>query len=42
VAGRNPNILVDGYHTMSRARRYMWIDGKRYVLPNNDPGGEHN
>jgi hypothetical protein len=41
VAGSNPNILVSGYHTMSRARKYMWIDGKRYTLPDNDPGGEH-
>ena len=42
TASKNPNALVDGYHTVSRARKYMWVDGKRYDLPDNDPGGEHN
>ena len=41
VARTHPNTLIDGYHTMSRARKYMWVDGKRYTLPDNDPGGEH-
>jgi hypothetical protein len=42
TASHNPTALVKGYHTMSRARKYMWVDGKRYDLPDNDPGGEHN
>ena len=42
VANKNPNALVKGYHTVSRARKYMWVDGKKYTLPDNDPGGEHN
>lgn len=42
TANHNPMALVKGYHTMSRARKYMWVDGKRYDLPDNDPGGEHN
>jgi len=42
TASHNPMALVKGYHTMSRARKYMWVDGKRYDLPDNDPGGEHN
>ena len=42
TANRNPNALIEGYHTMSRARKYMWVDGKRFKLPDNDPGGEHN
>ena len=42
TANKNPNALVKGYHTVSRARKYMWVDGKRYDLPDNDPGGEHN
>lgn len=42
TASHNPNALVKGYHTVSRARKHMWVDGKRYDLPDNDPGGEHN
>ena len=42
VANNNPNALVKGYHTVSRARKYLWVDGKKYTLPDNDPGGEHN
>ena len=42
TASHNPNALMKGYHTMSRARKYMWVDGKKYTLPDNDPGGEHN
>ena len=42
AAKSNPNALIKGYHTMSRARKHMWVDGKRYDLPDNDPGGEHN
>ena len=41
VASTNPNTLVDGYHTMSRGRKYMNMDGKRYTLQENDTGGEH-
>jgi len=31
---------TNGYHTPSRTR-YMYYDGKRIELDNNDPGGEH-
>ena len=27
TANQNPMALVKGYHTMSRARKYMWVDG---------------
>lgn len=43
TAKRNPNLfsLRPGYHSVSRTRQYMWVDGKKIVLPSNDPGGEH-
>jgi len=33
--------LRPGYHSVSRTRQCMWIDGKRIELDPNDPGGEH-
>ena len=33
--------LRPGYHSVSRTRQYMWINGERVVLDANDPGGEH-
>ena len=33
--------LRPGYHSVSRTRQYMWIDGKKIKLDPNDPGGEH-
>ena len=44
VAKKNPslfNLRSDGYHSVSRARGYMWINGKKVMLDPNDPGGEH-
>lgn len=43
VAKRNPELfkLRPGYHSVSRTRQYMWVDGKKIVLPAGDPGGEH-
>lgn len=43
TAKRKPAIfnMRPGYHSVSRARQYMWIDGKKVELDKNDPGGEH-
>ena len=43
VAKNNPNLfnLRPGYHSVSRTRQYMWVNGQRVVLDANDPGGEH-
>ncbi len=44
TAKRNPQLFslrTDGYHSLSRTRQYMWINGQRIVLDPNDPGGEH-
>lgn len=43
VAKRKPQLfnIRPGYHSVSRARQYMWIDGKKVKLDKNDPGGEH-
>ena len=43
TAKRNPKLfsLRPGYHSVSRTRQYMWINGERVVLDANDPGGEH-
>jgi hypothetical protein len=43
VAKRKPELfnLRPGYHSVSRSRQYMWINGKRVTLDPNDPGGEH-
>lgn len=43
TAKRNPKVfsLRPGYHSVSRTRQYMWVNGQRVVLDRNDPGGEH-
>lgn len=43
TAKRNPSAfnLKPGYHSVSRTRQYMWINGKKVTLDDNDPGGEH-
>ena len=43
VAKNNPSLfnLRPGYHSVSRARGYMWVNGKKVELDPNDPGGEH-
>jgi len=43
VAKRKPEVfsLRPGYHSVSRTRQYMWINGQKVVLDANDPGGEH-
>lgn len=43
VAKKSSNSfsLRSGYHSVSRTRQYMWINGERVVLDACDPGGEH-
>jgi len=44
VAKKNPSLFSlrsDGYHSVSRTRGHMWINGKKVMLDPNDPGGEH-
>ena len=44
TAKRKPEVFSlrsDGYHSVSRSRQYMWINGQKVVLPAGDPGGEH-
>ena len=43
TAKRNPKLfnLRPGYHSVSRTRQYMWVNGQKVVLDANDPGGEH-
>ena len=43
TAKRRPQTFdfVKGYNTPSRSRGSVWINGKKTVLPNGDPGGEH-
>jgi len=44
TAKRSPSLFrlrTYGYHSLSRTRQYMWINGQRVVLDPNDPGGEH-
>ena len=33
--------LRPGYHSVSRTRQVMWIDGQKIELDAKDPGGEH-
>ena len=33
--------LRPGYHSVSRTRQVMWIDGEKIELDPKDPGGEH-
>ena len=44
VAKRNPELFklrTDGYHSVSRTRGHMWINGQKIKLDPRDPGGEH-
>ena len=43
VAQTNPNSfsIKSGYHTTSRTRQTMWINGQQIKLDPRDPGGEH-
>ena len=44
TAKRNPKVFslrTDGYHSVSRTRGHMWMNGKKVMLDANDPGGEH-
>ena len=43
VAKKNPKLfnLRPGYHSVSRTRQYMWINGQKVTLDPRDPGGEH-
>ena len=43
LAKRNPELfnLRPGYHSVSRTRQYMWINGQKVKLDPRDPGGEH-
>src|SRR5210317_871571 len=42
IAKRRPTFFLDTrYHTPSRSRGYMWVNGKKVTLDKNDPGGEH-
>ena len=42
VAKQKPSFfLKKGYHTSSRSRQYLWMDGQKIQLPKSDPGGEH-
>lgn len=31
----------DGYHSTTRSRQNLWVDGKQVELDQKDPGGEH-
>ena len=43
TAKRNPHSFnfINKYHTPSRNRGAIWINGKKTQLPKGDPGGEH-
>ena len=44
TAKRKPDFFrlrSDGYHSVSRTRGHMWINGKKIMLDPGDPGGEH-
>ena len=43
TATRNPNAFKfrAGYHSPGRSRNALWINGEKFELPANDPGGEH-
>ena len=43
TAKRRPQTFnfVKGYHSMGRSRGAVWINGKKTILPDGDPGGEH-
>jgi len=33
--------LRPGYHSVSRTRQFMWMNGQKIKLDPTDPGGEH-
>ena len=42
TAKRKPSFFLNSlYHTPSRSRGYMWVNGQKVKLDKNDPGGEH-
>ena len=43
MAETNPGFfsLKKGYHTISRSRQHLWVNGQKVKLPEGDPGGEH-
>ena len=43
TAKRRPQTFnfIKGYHSMGRSRGAVWINGKKTILPEGDPGGEH-
>ena len=43
TAKRRPQSFnfIKGYHSMGRSRGAVWINGKKTILPEGDPGGEH-
>jgi hypothetical protein len=44
AANKRPDLFrlrTDGYHSVSRTRQYMWINGEKVTLDPRDPGGEH-
>tara|TARA_B100002019_G_scaffold59522_2_gene51040 strand:- start:9223 stop:9720 length:498 start_codon:yes stop_codon:yes gene_type:complete len=43
IAKSNPSFFLrnDGYHSTSRTRQHMWINGEKVKLDKHDPGGEH-
>ena len=34
-------LRKDGYHSTTRSRQNLWVDGKQVELDQKDPGGEH-
>jgi len=38
---RSFKIRDDGYHSTTRSRQNLWVNGKKVELPKGDPGGEH-
>ena len=43
TAKRSPRSFsfINNYHTPSRSRGAIWVNGKKTTLPKGDPGGEH-
>jgi len=38
---RSFKIRDDGYHSTTRSRQNLWVNGKKVELPKGDPGFEH-
>lgn len=38
---RNDRFQFGSYHSLGRSRKYIWTNGKKVRLPDDDPGGEH-